>query len=149
MWLTLPFARWPRNDSQYRRCGGVVASRRSRWSDGALETQSDVAGGAGRAISTGATSTGTSTCFQRAIGTSSCVARWKYEEAKAYEVNEEFGNITEWRDLLGDAHESWHPPESERRLADAFSREFKPTLKELSGALKDAATALSEPGRRP
>ncbi len=68
---------------------------------------------------------------------------------KAYEVNEEFGNITEWRDLLGDAHESWHPPESERRLADAFSREFKPTLKELSGALKDAATALSEPGRRP
>ena len=69
--------------------------------------------------------------------------------SKPYDVDEQFGNITEWRDLLGDAQESWHPPEAERRLADAFSREFKPPLKELSTAVKAVGETIAAQARRP
>jgi hypothetical protein len=63
---------------------------------------------------------------------------------KRYVVDEMFGDITEWRSLLGDAHESWHPPEPERRLAEALGREFKPTLDGLSSAVRDGASALGQ-----
>jgi hypothetical protein len=62
---------------------------------------------------------------------------------KRYVVNEIFGDITGWRELLKDANELWHPPEPERRAADALSHEFKPALTEMARALKEGVTVLS------
>jgi hypothetical protein len=64
---------------------------------------------------------------------------------KSHTVDEAFGNITEWRDLLGDAHESWKPPEPERRLAEALGREFKSPLTGLGDAAKEGLRLLRGP----
>lgn len=62
---------------------------------------------------------------------------------KPYAVDEAFGNITEWRDLLGDAHELWQPPEPERRMADALAKEFAKPIADASRALSEIAAGLS------
>lgn len=62
---------------------------------------------------------------------------------KPYAVDEAFGTITEWRDLLGDAHELWRPPEPERRMADALAKEFAKPIKDAGRALSEIAAGLS------
>jgi len=63
---------------------------------------------------------------------------------KPYVVEEAFGNITEWRDLLGDAHEIWRPPEPERRMSEAFARQFD--VDGVSRAVKEIAASLLRHG---
>jgi hypothetical protein len=59
-----------------------------------------------------------------------------------HEVDERFSDLPEWRRILGDAHESWHPPEPERRAADAFYKKFERPLKDLTNATNEVARAV-------
>ena len=60
----------------------------------------------------------------------------------AHNVDERFADLPEWRRILGDAHESWHPPEPERRAADAMYSKFERPLKDLTKATNEIARAL-------
>ena len=59
-----------------------------------------------------------------------------------HKVDERFSDLPEWRRILGDAHESWHPPEPERRAADALYKKFERPLKDLTNATNEVARAI-------
>lgn len=59
-----------------------------------------------------------------------------------HKVDESFPNLPEWRNLLRDAHESWHPPEPERRNADALYKKFERPLRDLTKATNEVARAV-------
>jgi hypothetical protein len=48
---------------------------------------------------------------------------------REHEVEDEYGDLSEWRDLLGKAHARFTQPEPEKRLADALHNKFKDLLK--------------------
>ena len=62
----------------------------------------------------------------------------------SHEVDERFANLPEWGQLLKDAHQSWKPPEPERRAADAMYSKFERPLKDLTNATSQIARAVRE-----
>jgi hypothetical protein len=65
-------------------------------------------------------------------------------------VNETYDNLSEWRDLLHEAHRLWTPPEPERRLAEALSKKFESPLRNLTAQVQGVASAirgLAPPGQ--
>lgn len=59
-----------------------------------------------------------------------------------HEVDERFEDLPEWVRLLKDAHQSWKPPEPERRTADAMYSKFERPLKDLTNAAREIARAV-------
>jgi hypothetical protein len=57
-------------------------------------------------------------------------------------VDESFGKLAEWREVIGDARESWKPPQPEKRAADALYQKFERPLKDITSAVNSVAVAL-------
>jgi hypothetical protein len=72
------------------------------------------------------------------------IGRMNDAAGKTHPVDEVFADLAEWRDLLGDAHESWKPPEPERRLAEAMQKQFSGTLRDLNHSLGEVARAVRQ-----
>jgi len=61
---------------------------------------------------------------------------------RKYLVDEKFGKLPEWREVIGDARESWKPPQPEKRAADALYQKFEHPLKDLTNAVNSVARAV-------
>lgn len=64
-----------------------------------------------------------------------------------HRVDEAFADLPEWRRVLEEANESWHAPEPERRMADAFQNKFQKPLKDLTKATNEVAAAVRDLNR--
>lgn len=58
-------------------------------------------------------------------------------------VKEEFGDLAEWRKLLGDAKQRFVDPSAERRLAEAFASRFKTETKSATSDLSRISASAS------
>lgn len=62
-------------------------------------------------------------------------------------VAETYENLSEWRDLLHDAHRQWSHPDPEQRLANALASKFKQPMNDLRKGLVDVARAVDRLAR--
>lgn len=68
---------------------------------------------------------------------------------RRHDVDEVFDDLAEWREVLKGARQRYVAADPERRVAEAFSKKFDASIRDLLNSVRDIAVALRRPPPEP